>query len=423
MEYCFGADSKADEDQSIRAIVKKKYLALKQSSGSHSPSAGSLQRAIPEIDLKIDCCYLSNPYATQVFMTRLKADFADEKWLHGIIESYPSQNRQVAVDVSKAIGVRPENIFVGNGAVEIISGLLTHFVKGKLLIMLPTFSPYHEYVNKETTIHYYPLHRTADSFALDRSHLLQYCLSNGINNIVIINPNNPDGSYIDRASLRQFLRELSFMDNIILDESFIDFAGDNESMTRDFYDYANLTIIKSMSKDFGIAGIRAGYCVTKAEYVTHLLEKGFLWNSSCFAIYFFQLLSDKEFIRNYLVAKEKYNRILQDFSARLETCNPLLRFYKSKANFFLGELIDNRFTVEDLMLYLLVEHGIYIRQCADKRGLSDRFFRVSCRTEEDNEVILKAIASWNPEPSVIVVPPKSSSVSPSSSPAPAQASL
>jgi len=107
--------------------------------GSHSPSAGALQRAIPEIDLKIDCCYLSNPYATQVFMTRLKADFADEKWLHGIIESYPSQNRQVAVDVSKAIGVRPENIFVGNGAVEIISGLLTHFVKGKLLIMLPTF--------------------------------------------------------------------------------------------------------------------------------------------------------------------------------------------------------------------------------------------------------------------------------------------
>jgi len=112
MQYCFGSDDKTEEDKSVRSIVKKKYLALKQSSGSHSPSAGALQRAIPEIDLKIDCCYLSNPYATQVFMTRLKADFADEKWLHGIIESYPSQNRQVAVDVSKAIGARPENIFV-----------------------------------------------------------------------------------------------------------------------------------------------------------------------------------------------------------------------------------------------------------------------------------------------------------------------
>jgi len=397
MEYTFGADTKKDEELSVRAIVRKKYLQLKKTSGSHSPSAGTLAREIPEIDLKIDCCYLSNPYATEVFMTRLKSDFANEKWLHGIIESYPAQNRQIAQDLSKAIGVKPENIFIGNGAVEIISGLLTHFIKGKLLIMLPTFSPYHEYVNKETTIHYYPLHRTETSFVLDREHLLNYALTNGINNIVIINPNNPDGSYIERAVLRDFLRQLSFMDNIILDESFIDFAGDNESMTREYYDFPNLTIIKSMSKDFGIAGIRAGYAVTKAEYVTSLLEKGFLWNSSCFAIYFFQLLSDKAFIHDYLVAKERYGKLLQEFSSALEDVNPLLHFYHSKGNYFLGELVDPRYSVEDLMLFLLVEHGIYIRQCADKKGLSDRFFRISCRTEEDNKVIIKALSEWKPE--------------------------
>jgi len=149
-----------------------------------------------------------------------------------------------------------------------------------------------------------------------------------------------------------------------------------------------------MSKDFGIAGIRAGYAITKASYVTSLLEKGFLWNSSCFAIYFFQLLSDKDFIHDYLVAKERYARILADFSRELMTVNPRIRFYKSKANFFLGELIDSSKSIEDLMLYLLVEHGIYIRQCADKKGLDERYFRISCRREEDNKIIIQALRSW-----------------------------
>jgi histidinol-phosphate/aromatic aminotransferase/cobyric acid decarboxylase-like protein len=236
--------------------------------------------------------------------------------------------------------------------------------------------------------------RDDEGMSLNREHLLKYCKTNEINNIVIINPNNPDGSFVSAESLRPFLHELSFMDNVILDESFIDFAGDNESLTKSFYEYSNLTIIKSMSKDFGIAGIRAGYAVMKASYVTSLLEKGYLWNSSCFAIYFFQLLSDKDFITNYLVAKERYNKILCDFGREIMACNPAIRFCRSKANFFLGEIVDAKRTVEDLMLYLLVEHGIYIRACSDKKGLDDRFFRISCRREEDNALILNALREW-----------------------------
>lgn len=394
MEYCFGEKDKEEEDKSLRTVVRKKYLLLKESSGSHSPSAIALQRAIPEVNLKIDCCYLSNPYATRVFMDRIRKDFEDEAWLHNLIESYPAQNAQIAEDLSKAIGVKPQNIFIGNGATEIISGILTHFVRGKLLIMLPTFSPYYEYVNKDTVIHYYPLHREGDRFVANLEHLLKYCKTNEVNNIVIINPNNPDGSFIDRATLAQFLHQLSFMDNIILDESFIEFAGNNESLTKLFYNYTNLTIVKSMSKDFGIAGIRAGYCITRSEYVKHLLDTGFLWNSSCFAIYFFQLLTDKDFVHKYLEAKERYAKILSDFSEQLSTCNPALKFYKSKANFFLGELIDPSKTVEELMLFLLVEHGIYIRQCADKKGLGDRFFRISCRNEEDNKTVIEALKAF-----------------------------
>ena len=368
---------------------------MKAKSGSHSPSALALQRAIPEIKLSIDCCYLSNPFATIAFMNRIKKDFSDDKWLSGLIESYPAQNAQIAEDVGKAIGIKTENIFIGNGATEIISAILSNFVKGRILIMLPTFSPYYEYVNKKTTsIHFYPLHREEDKFVCDLNDLLRYCKFNDINNIVLINPNNPDGSLINKTPMADFLEKLSFMDNILLDESFIEFAGTPESVEEKFYNYKNVTIIRSMSKVFGIAGIRAGYCITKASYVKELLETGFLWNSNCFAIYFFQLLNDEEFMKTYSEAKEKYNKVLADYSEALQKCNSKIKFYKSKANFFLGELIDPNYTVEDLMLYLLVEHGIYIRMCGDKLGLDDRFFRISCRNEEDNAKIIEALKSF-----------------------------
>lgn len=354
--------------------VKEKYYELKIKSGSHSPSALLIQKEIPEINLKIDCCFLSNPYATEAFMKRLKSAVSNEKFLYSQIEGYPAQNSQVAEEIAKFIEVKPENIFVSNGATEAISAILNNFVKGKILIMLPTFSPYYEYVNKKTTtIHYYPLIKGEDRFYFDKEHLFYYCITNNINNIVIINPNNPDGSLVFKKKMKELLEKFSFMDNIILDESFIEFTGTHESVVPCFYEFKNLTIVHSMSKIFGIAGIRVGFCITRAEYVSKLLISGYLWNSNCFAIYFFELLNDKGFIKEYETAKNKYNNELESYGKALETCNPKIKFYKSKANFFLGELLDKNKTVDELMLYLLCEHGIYIRQCADKKGLSDRF--------------------------------------------------
>lgn len=382
------------KDPTLFNKVKEKYLALKRKSGSHSPSALLIQRDLPEINFSIDCCFLSNPYATEAFMKRLKTKITDDKWLYSQIECYPAQNAQIAEDVSKSNGIKKENIFIGNGATEAISALLNKFVKGKLLIMLPTFSPYYEYANKETTVIYYPLHKEKDHYSVDLDDLLLFCKSNEINNIVIINPNNPDGSLIPKSTMKEYLNKLSFMDNIILDESFIEFAGTPESVVDCFYDYKNLSIIKSMSKIFGIAGIRAGYMITKSEYVKELLESGYLWNSNCLAIYFFSLINDPDFMKEYEEAKEKYNKVLAKYGEDLSKCNPKIVFYKSKANFFLGELIDNTKTVEELMLYMLIQHGIYIRQCGDKKGLTDRFFRISSRNAEENEKIVEALKGF-----------------------------
>ena len=384
----------SDIDSNLLQKIKEKYQLIKKKSGSHSPGAYIIEKEIPEIKLSIDCCFLSNPYATEIFEKKLKESISNEQWLYGQIESYPAQNAQIAEYVSKAIGIKPENIFIGNGATEIISALLNRFIKGKILIMLPTFSPFYEYVNTETTkIHYYPLTKEKDRFTCDIDRLLIYCNVNEINNIVVINPNNPDGSLIEKATMKDFLERFSFMDNILLDETFIEYAP-QESIDSIFYEYSNVTIIRSMSKIFGISGIRAGYCITKADYVKDLLENGFLWNSNCFAIYFFGLLNDNEFMKEYQEAKDKYIKEMEEFEKQLENCNPKLRFYKSKANIFLGEILDKNKTAEDLMFYMLIAHGIYIRDCGDKKGLNEKYFRISCRKSEENKKIIEALKMY-----------------------------
>ncbi len=98
-------------------------------------------------------------------------------------------------------------------------------------------------------------------------------------------------------------------------------------------------------------------------------------------------------MKTYSEAKKKYNKVLPDYGEAFQKCNSKIKFYKSKANFFLGELINPNYTVEDLMLFLLVENRIYLKMCGDKSGLDDIFFRISCRNEEENAKIIEALKS------------------------------
>ncbi len=117
--------------------------------------------------------------------------------------------------------------------------------------------------------------------------------------VVLINPNNPDGSYIQLADLDYLLGQLKDIKNIVIDESFIHFASEGDyqinSSVKLLSKYNNLIVIKSMSKDFGIAGIRAGYGVMSADKVEYLLKNGYLWNLSGFSEYFFRVFVRDEF--------------------------------------------------------------------------------------------------------------------------------
>lgn len=370
---------------------RERYVELKSASGTHSPSIKSIENNIA-IDIKVDACFLSNPYATGLFMERLTDEVMNTGKLEKILEYYPSQNRDIASRLSSMLCVNKENIFIGNGAIEIIQAVLEKIVKNKLLLLIPTFSSYYEFTRPDTDIFYFN-YREENETAISIDGIIAKIQEDNISDLVLINPNNPDGLYITYQNVRQILLKCPQLNSLILDESFVHFAYENTEMDPVIYEalvleFPNLILIKSMSKDFGIAGIRAGYAVMDSERVNFLLQRGYLWNSSGLADYFFDLYSRRDFQVDYEVVRKKYiMNTLMFFNSLNELKN--CRMVPSKANFALLELKTK--TSSDVFTELIYHHGVYVRDCSDKIGLNGEFIRVASRTFEENLTILQAL--------------------------------
>lgn len=374
------------EDELIKS---RKLIALKKKSGTHSPSFHAIRKL--GINVNIDGCFLSNPYATDLFIDYMNKDLIETNKLRKYIELYPSQNTRIAHSLSKRLNISSEYLFIGNGAIEIIQAILHRYVKGKIAIPIPTFSSYYEFLTDETTAYFYQLSKE-DNYKIDIDNYINYINKNKINNALIINPNNPDGGYLPQDKLVYTLESLKHLDTVILDESFIHFAknGDNSLVRNEelIKKFPNLFIIKSLSKDFGIAGIRCGYAVVNPDVTNKLLSNGFLWNSSGLSEYFFNLYSDNNFYSDYLLVREKYINETEDMFHSLSKLKGI-KVLPSNANFYLIELTDGTLS-STLYAKLMIKYGIYVRNCSDKIGLKGQYIRLASRSREENTQILKA---------------------------------
>jgi histidinol-phosphate/aromatic aminotransferase/cobyric acid decarboxylase-like protein len=376
------------------AALIERIKRLKREAGTHSPSAWTLAQRIPELRLKVDACFLSNPYATKLFMMHFHREVIRPRKLRALLELYPSQNRVIAANLGRVLELDPDSIFVGNGAVEIIQAILHRFTREKILVNLPTFSPYYEFSRPGTRV-IFNVSRKEDDFRFNPGAYLDLVRRERPDTVVLINPNNPDGGYIPHAVMRRLLEELRQVPNVIVDESFIHFACEGDGFVyRSVADQVarlpNLTVVKSMSKDFGVAGIRAGYAVMAPDRVRTLLDNGYLWNSSGMAEYFFDLYSRPDFQAQYERARIRFVRNSRRFFGALAKIDSL-HVYPTHANFALVEL-NGDLTADELVCRLLIRRGIYTRTCDDKKGLEPgKFVRIAARTRAENAYIVRSI--------------------------------
>jgi histidinol-phosphate/aromatic aminotransferase/cobyric acid decarboxylase-like protein len=356
-----------------------KLKKLKAKSGSHSPSLTEITATIGYNPVKIDYCFLSNPYATSLIEKHLYNWINSEGMMRVALESYPASSTFAAKLLAPLEGLDPDFMAVGNGAVQAIEWVCTQWEIKKMLIPLPTFSTYYELLEERHVFHKFK----ADGSDFSSETLLEVADAYGADSILLIHPNNPTGCALSINELKNLEERLDGK-KLIIDDSFSHFMDNFESY-REWRKQVNdpdITFVKSFSKDCGIAGLRLGYLYCKDEILLGRCLKNATWNLNNIAIQCAEYIGSGGFIKEYEHCRKKYISGRTEFYQSLKKI-PGLEVFPSQANFFLCKY--NPIKHPDLVWKLLIEDGLYVRTMADKAGLSDAYIRIACRTKEENE--------------------------------------
>ena len=320
----------------------------------------------------LDFYYLVNPYFPTKKMMR---DF--NKVSKSLIINYPSCQRVVSELASKIYNVSENNIAVGNGASELIYFMCKR-LSGVTGIIYPSFNEY-----KARLSNYIEFNST-DYTSGDIIDFFR----GKINNIIIVNPQMHTGRYLNKDEMDRIIswcREENI--NLIIDESFIDFSDESLAfdMTRVF-DYDKLFIIKSVSKSFGVPGLRLGVLASSDErFIDELKTELPIWNISSFAQYFLEIiLNHKE---DFMLSLKKLSKERKRFKNRLSEISEFV-VNESGANYFKVDLksIDSCKLCE-----IALDNGIILRDL--KNRFKTNSIRVSIRDRKDNNKFIKILKS------------------------------
>lgn len=330
----------------------------------------------------LDFCYLVNPYfPPKKLEDELKSNFSS------LLVQYPSGMEVVSLLASRNFGVDKECIVVGNGAAELIHVLMEK-TEGRLGVIRPTFEEYPNRYNPEETVVFIP---GAEDFSYTAEDIIKYFDGKGISSLVIINPDNPTGNYIRPDGIKELL-EWSAGNKIklIIDESFADFAdeADNTLLKQELLErYPLLYVIKSISKSYGVPGLRLGIAASgDRDTIKGIKEDVSIWNINSFA-------------ECYLQVSEKYKTEYEEALVRFReeracmqkelTGIPGMCVFPSQANYFMAEL-KNGISSRELVNRLL-RHDILIKDLSDKIGCGRQFIRVAVRKSEENSRLCMAL--------------------------------
>jgi histidinol-phosphate/aromatic aminotransferase/cobyric acid decarboxylase-like protein len=332
----------------------------------------------------IDHAYLYNLYfPPESFFGKLKDQ------IHELVLNYPLAQDALAALVGELIDQPQERIVVGNGAAELIKIVSGHIAR-KLIIPVPSFN---EYANAAPVGNVIEFPLELPSFELDVDKFAAEAIRSKADIAVVVTPNNPTSLLVPKADLLRLLKALAGHDcMLIVDESFIDFAKDREATTleREIEQHPNLTIFKSMSKAYGICGLRIGYLLTaNSKFAARVREGIHIWNINGFAEKFLELAPQyrNDFLEScklVMADRDKFYEELQSIEG--------LRVYKPDANYIFCRLPDHSPAGPEVTKRLFVEHNIYIKHCQGKTlPESDRYIRIASRTQSENHQLTEAL--------------------------------
>ena len=335
----------------------------------------------------LDFCYLVNPYfPPQKLIDEMQSQFKT------LLTQYPSGMKVNTLLASKCYGVSEEYIIPGNGAAELISALMEH-MEDTVGFIRPTFEEYPNRFDPSRQVTFVPQN---DEYRYTADDLIAFFGAHPVDTLLLINPDNPSGNYIpkeDVLRLAAWCGERGM--RLVVDESFVDFCEDyaTASLLDDaiFEQHPNLVVMKSISKSFGVPGLRLGILASADKVlISKMKHRVSIWNLNSFAEFYMQIYTKYE--RDYQKACARFVAERADFEQKLRLI-PFLRVMPSQANYFLCEVLPP-FTAREVVIHVLKNFNILTRDCSGKPGLRDgQYMRIAVRDHADNMRLVEALKS------------------------------
>ena len=328
----------------------------------------------------LDFCYLVNPYYPPVELrNEIKANFDK------LLMQYPSGQNVNALLAAKYFGIKQDYIVVGNGAAELIN-LLTSQLGNSLGVILPTFEEYRNKFAGEVVAY----DASIKDYKYDAVDIIEFFEDKDISALILINPDNPSGNYLTKQQLTQIL-EWSQRKGIylVMDESFVDFADQPESLLDNsiLSKYPNLIVVKSLSKAHGVPGLRLGVLATTNTAILSCVRKHIsIWNINSFAEYYLQIA--EKYKVDYELALEEFRKERKRMERTL-TALKKVRVLPTQANYFMLELLSDQ-SAHVVATQLYRRYGILVKDLSAKLH-SDKYLRVAIRNQADNERLVTAL--------------------------------
>ena len=340
----------------------------------------------------LDFCYLVNPYfPSRRMKDELRANFDT------LLTEYPSGMKVNTLIASKCFGVSEPYIVPGNGAAELIK-ILMEESQGRVGLIRPTFEEYPNRYDKDKQVTFVPQN---EDYRYTADDLMTFFDNKDIAQLMVINPDNPSGNFLEKDDvlrLAQWCEERNI--RLVVDESFVDFSEGyaTNSLLSDatLEAYPHMAVMKSISKSFGVPGLRLGILASAdKELIARIKKDVSIWNLNSFAEFFMQIYNKHE--KDYQRACAKFVAERADFEQQLKTI-PFLRVMPSQANYFLCEVLPPC-TASQIVIYMLKRHNILTRDCSLKPGLDPQrqYMRIAVRNHEDNSRLVEALKVINDE--------------------------
>ncbi len=300
------------------------------------------------------------------------------------LQNYPDFRSSALISsLKKYTCLQKSNLLVGNGAIEIIYNfsfaLLSN--KTKVLIPIPTFQEYETAAKlNNCKISYFKtmnLSENIDSF-------ISQIPRNGC--VFLCNPNNPTGKLLSKKQLLSIIKTAKKLSSIVfVDECFIELVPEsNESVISYVKKYDNLLVLRSLTKSFGLPGIRIGYAAASKQIIEILQKIKIPWSVNSLAQNAASIaLKNKSHLAKSKSVIKKEFRYLKNKIAELDG----FECHDSSTNLI---LIKTKYDSTKLQQRLL-KHKILIRDCKNFRGLNNHYIRIAIKSHKDNLKLIRAL--------------------------------